>query len=172
MKNRSGCFLVFFINELEGAAIILLQLIKKKKKKELQQFCCVYHSRVQHSELEVVKKSLFCNLVLYLKTKLPEKHTLRSLRSLSLGQKSSRRNRSCNKIVAAPIYTQEKSEKIVKKVCKSEFWYDFTDDFTIDSRALKFWGIAHPREFLIFRAPLNCYVGTLPKKCLLEKPLL
>ena len=84
MKNRSGCFLVFFNNVLEGAAIILLQLIKKKKKKkELQQFCCVYYSRVQHSELEVVKKSLFCNFVSYLKTKLPEKRTQRSLRSLS-----------------------------------------------------------------------------------------
>ena len=75
MKNRSVCFLVFFNNVVAAH--------QKKKKKELQQFCCVYYSRVQHSELEVVKKSLFCNLVLYLKTKLPEKHTLRSLRSLS-----------------------------------------------------------------------------------------
>ena len=96
----------------------------------------------------------------------------KSVVSQSSGFVSSRRNRTCNKIVAAPIYTQEKSEKIVKKVCKSEFWYYFTGDFMIDSRALKFWGIAHPREFLIFRAPLNYYVGTLPKKCLLEKPLL
>ena len=83
MKNKSGCFLVFINNVQEGAAIILLQLIKKKKKKVLQQFCCVYYSRVQHSELEVVKKSLFCNFVSYLKTKLPEKRTQRSLRSLS-----------------------------------------------------------------------------------------
>ena len=66
--------------------------------------------------------------------KYRKNHSLRSQMSLSLGEKSGWRCRSCNKIVAAPVYTQEKSEKIVKKVCKREFLYDFTDDFTIDSR--------------------------------------
>jgi len=60
----------------------------------------------------------------------------------------------------------------MKKVKKGEH----CDDFTVDSRSRfgtsQIWAIARPKKIHIFRATLNCYVGTLLKKCLLTNPLL